>query len=151
MSQQDEFFRAVASRKLVRPSVRAIVIVDQEVLVQRPTDDPEACYAFIGGEYELGDSFESRLRREFEEETTARVTGCTYRFVVENRFTHAGREIHGLDHFCEVTLDRREIESREPALAQHWLPLSRLADHDLRPTVVRDALIDGTWREARTS
>lgn len=149
MSHQDEFFRAVAARNLVRTSVRAIVIVDRHLLVQRPADEPDSFYAFIGGEYEVGDTFESRLRREFAEETSAQLVTCTYRFVVENRFVHAGREIHGLDHFCEVTLDRREIESREPRLTQHWISLDRIDEHDLRPTVVRDAVHDGTWRDAR--
>lgn len=57
--------------------------------------------------------------------------------------------IHGLEHYCEVTLDRTAIESREPHLAQHWLPIDRLAEHDVRPRVVRDAIVDGTWRDAR--
>lgn len=149
MSRQDDFFEAVASRKVVRPSVRAIVIVDGQLLVQRPTDEPDGCYAFIGGEYEVGDTFERRLRREFEEETSARVVSCEYRFVVENCFEHAGRLIHGLEHYCEVALDRRDLESREPHLAQHWIPIVRLGDHDIRPRVVRDAIADGTWRAVR--
>ncbi|MBB3590722.1 8-oxo-dGTP pyrophosphatase MutT (NUDIX family) [Rhizobium sp. BK529] len=32
---------------------------------------PTSCHAFVGGEYEIGDTFESRLRKEFEEETNA--------------------------------------------------------------------------------
>jgi len=149
MSSQDEFFRAVAARNVVRVSVRAIVIDNEHVLVQRPTDEPDACYAFVGGEYELGDTFESRLHREFSEETSARVTRCDYRFVVENRFEHAGTTIQTLDHFFEVTLDRREIESREPLLSQHWLRIARLDDFDVRPTVVRDTIRGGTWRDVR--
>jgi ADP-ribose pyrophosphatase YjhB (NUDIX family) len=149
MSRQDDFFAAVAERNVVRPSVRAIVIVDQQLLVQQPTDEAGACYALIGGEYEVGDSFESRLRREFEEETSARLLTCSYRFVVENRFEHGGRVIHALEHYCEVTLDRRDIESRESQLAQHWLPIDRLAAHDVRPRIVRDAIADGTWRDVR--
>jgi len=149
VSRQDEFFAAVAGRNVVRPSVRAIVIVDGQLLVQRPTDEPDACYAFVGGEYEVGDSFESRLRREFEEETSARLVSCAYRFVVENCFEHAGRLIHNLEHYFEVVLDRVAIESREPHLAQHWLPIDRLAEHDIRPHVVRDAIVAGTWRDAR--
>lgn len=149
MSHQDEFFRAVASRNIVRVSVRAIVIVSGNVLVQRPADEPDSFFAFIGGEYEVGDSFESRLRREFSEETSAQVVTCAYRFVVENRFIHRGDQIHNLDHFCEVTLDRELIESRESQLTQHWLPVSRLADYDLRPTAVRDVIRDGTWRDVR--
>jgi 8-oxo-dGTP pyrophosphatase MutT (NUDIX family) len=86
MSRQDQFFAAIASRRLVRPAVRAIVRGERGFLVQRPTDDAAAHYAFIGGEYEVGDSFEERLRKEFEEETSARIVSADYRFVVENRF-----------------------------------------------------------------
>ena len=143
MSRQTEFFRAVAGRNIVRVRVAAIVVSNGSVLVQRPTDEPTSCYAFIGGEYEAGDTFETRIRREFEEETTARVLGWRYLFVVENRFTVNGDTFHSLEHYLEVTIDRRNVESREAHLAQHWLPLARLQDYDLRPHVVRDALAAG--------
>ncbi len=149
MSREAEYFRAVAARNLVRVRVAAIVIRDQRLLVQRPTDDPYACFAFIGGEYEIGDTFESRLRQEFEEETTARVVRAEYRFVVENRFLVAGCLIQSLEHYMEVEIDRVQIESAEPGLAQHWLPLERLADFDLRPWVVRDVIATGEYRRVR--
>lgn len=143
MSRQAEFFRAVAVRNIVRVRVAAIVVSDGNVLVQRPTDEPASCYAFIGGEYEVGDTFGTRIRREFEEETTARVSGWRYLFVVENRFTVGGDTFQGLEHYLEVTLDRQNVESREAHLSQHWLPLARLRDYDLRPHVVRDVLASG--------
>lgn len=146
MSRQTEFLQTVAKRNIVRVRVAAIVVADGKVLVQRPTDDPSSCYAFIGGEYEVGDTFETRIRRELEEETTAIVLGWRYLFVVENRFTVGGDTVHGLDHFLEVTLDRQNIESREPHLSQHWLPLDQLRDYDLRPHVVRDVLASGNLR-----
>jgi len=143
MSRQTEFFRAVAGRNIVRVRVAAIVVSDGRVLVQRPADEPASCYAFIGGEYEAGDTFETRIRREFEEETTARVSGWRYLFVVENRFTVDGGTFQSLEHYLEVTLDRQNVESREAHLSQHWLPLARLRDYDLRPHVVRDVLAAG--------
>jgi ADP-ribose pyrophosphatase YjhB (NUDIX family) len=143
MSRQTEFFQAVASRNIVRVRVAAIVVSNGDVLVQRPTDEPDSCYAFIGGEYEVGDTFETRIRREFEEETTARVLGWRYLFVVENRFTVGGHTFQALEHYLEVTLDRQHVESREAQLSQHWLPLARLRDYDLRPHVVRDVLASG--------
>jgi ADP-ribose pyrophosphatase YjhB (NUDIX family) len=143
MSRQDEFFQAVAGRNVVRVRVAAIVVSGGSVLIQRPTDDPTSCYAFIGGEYEVGDTFETRIRREFEEETTARVLGWRYLFVVENRFAVGDDIVQGLEHYLEVTLDRHDVESREAHLSQHWLPLARLGDYDLRPHVVRDVLASG--------
>jgi len=149
MTNESEFFKAVAGRDIVRVRVAAIVISGGRLLVQRPTDDPDACYSLIGGEYEMGDTFESRIREEFEEETTARVIRSEYRFVVENRYVIEGRLVQWLEHYLEVEIDRQEISSREAHLSQHWLPLEGLGGVDLRPFVVRDVIVSGKFREVR--
>ncbi|MET3579940.1 ADP-ribose pyrophosphatase YjhB (NUDIX family) [Mesorhizobium robiniae] len=147
--RQDQFFQAVASRRIPRVRVAGIVVDCGSVLVQQPTDDPSACYAFIGGEYELGDTFETRLKKEFEEETNVRLVECEYLFCVENHFRHRGNAIQPAEHFFLVKLDRRDAESHEPHLRQHWIPIAELASADLRPHIVRDALIDGTYLTSR--
>ena len=149
MSQQERFFAAVAKRQLVRPAVRAIVQSERGFLVQKPTDDPTTNYAFIGGEYELGDTFEARLRKEFEEETNARVLRADYRFVVENRFLSGRTIVQTLEHYFEVQPDRLDIASREADLEQIWLPAETFVTADVRPTVVRDALLTSEWRAIR--
>lgn len=126
MNRQDQFFAAVASRRLVRPAVRAIVRSERGFLVQRPTDDPDSHYAFIGGEYELGDTFDERLRKEFEEETSARVVSAEYLFVVENCFLVKEGLVQTLEHYFEVVLDKVDVVSREAHLEQLWLPRGRL-------------------------
>jgi ADP-ribose pyrophosphatase YjhB (NUDIX family) len=149
MTRESDFFAAVASRNLVRSRVAGIVVANGKLLVQRPSDDPTACYAFIGGEYEVGDTLESRLRAEFEEETTASVLSARYLFVVENRFRYAGRLVHGLEHYFLTEIDRADVQSREPRLGFHWLPLQNLREFDLRPHVVRDAILSGSYLQAR--
>jgi 8-oxo-dGTP pyrophosphatase MutT (NUDIX family) len=149
MSTEDRFFATVAARRLVRPSVRAIVKSERGFLVQRPTDSPNGHYAFIGGEYELGDTFDQRLRKEFEEETSARVVHAEYRFVVENRFLWRGQLVQTLEHYFEVKLDRHEVRSNEPQLEQVWLSPDAFAVADVRPKVVRDALISRDWETVR--
>jgi 8-oxo-dGTP pyrophosphatase MutT (NUDIX family) len=149
MNTEDRFFATIAARKLVRPSVRAIVRSECGFLVQRPADEPTGHFAFIGGEYELGDTFEERIRREFEEETSAGVTGATYRFVVENRFFFQGSLIQTIEHYLEVELDRGDLRSREPHLTQHWLRSDAFAAADIRPRIVRDALLGEDWRSIR--
>lgn len=146
---EDLFFEAVASRELVRPSVRAIVEHDGSVLVQRPADDASGRFAFIGGEYEWGDTFDARIRKEFEEETTANVVTWKYLFVVENRFRHGRHQLHTLEHYLQVELDTTQVQSREAHLTQHWLEIDSLAEVDLRPRVVRDALLTGDWTTRR--
>ncbi len=81
MTREAAFFEAVARRRIVRVRVAAIVVQAGQLLVQKPTDDPGACYALIGGEYEMGDTLEDWLRREFDEETNARVIRSDYLFV----------------------------------------------------------------------
>jgi 8-oxo-dGTP pyrophosphatase MutT (NUDIX family) len=149
MTSEDRFFSAVASRSLVRPAVRAIVRTNRGFLVQRPTDARDGHFAFIGGEYELGDSFHDRIRKEFEEETTARVVSANYRFVVENRFLWNGRLIQTLEHYFDVELDRDEIESRERDLEQVWVSHHDFAKADVRPAVVKDVLLSGAWLQVR--
>jgi 8-oxo-dGTP pyrophosphatase MutT (NUDIX family) len=117
--------------------------------VQRPADTPSGHYAFIGGEHDLGDSLVDRIRREFEEETTARVVSAEYRFVVENRFLWRDELIQTLEHYFEVSLDRVEVQSKEPHLEQIWLSPEAFAQSDVRPTVVRNALTSGEWRYTR--
>jgi len=149
MTRESDFFSAVAARNIVRPRVAGIVVADDKVLVQRPNDDPTTCYAFIGGEYEVGDTLESRLRAEFEEETTASVLTARYLFVVESRFRYAGRLVHGLDHYFLAEIDTVDVQPRETHLEFHWLPLPNLHKFDLRPHVVRDAILSGRYLEAR--
>ena len=149
MTRQDEFFKAVANRKIVRVRIAGIVIANNRLLVQKPTDDPSSCYALIGGEYEMGDTFESRIRKEFEEETNAKVKQTQYLFVVENRFQINGQTIQGIEHYLQVELDRTDITTKESRLLQHWIPINEVSKIDLRPHMVRDIIASGKYRKAR--
>lgn len=148
-SNQDIFFDAVSKRKMVRTSVRAIIIRDNRLLVQIPSDDVHGIYAFIGGEYEHGDSFDSRIRAELEEETNAKVVSWRYLFVVENKFLWNNSLIHGLEHYLFVEIDRQDVKSSEPELLQKWIPLNELPNYDVRPRVVKDIILAGKLFETK--
>jgi 8-oxo-dGTP pyrophosphatase MutT (NUDIX family) len=139
-SRKQDAVGTVTSSNVMRISVRAVVLSEGRILVQKGLNDPTGCYAFIGGGYEVGDTFVSRLEREFEEETTARIIDCKYLFVVENRLQVNGKLMQGVDHYFEATLDREDVESKEGHLSQHWLPVATLEDYDLRPWIVRDVI-----------
>ena len=117
--------------------------------MQKGANDPSGCYAFIGGHYELGDTFVSRLKREFEEETTANILDCRYLFVLERQCLVDGRLMQSMDHYFEATLDQEDVESRESHLSQHWLPISTLKEYDLRPWVIRDVIAEGRLHTIR--
>lgn len=148
-SGQDAFLTRTAARGGIRVSVRSICIHAGALLVQRPADDPAACRAFIGGRLEPGERMEDRIRLEYQEELGRRVVRAEYLFVVENRIRTDGGVFHGLEHYFAVELDSYDVRSREPHLLQEWVPLGRLAAHDVRPHVVRDAIADGSWRTRR--
>jgi ADP-ribose pyrophosphatase YjhB (NUDIX family) len=149
MTQQGDHLARLAGKKQVRVSVRSICIRDGKLLVQRPADEPTSCYAFTGGRLEVGDTFESRIRAEYDEELGGRLARVSYLFVVENRFTVPEGLVHTVEHFLEVELEPGESGTREPHLVHSWLPLDSLAAVDLRPRVVRDALVDGSWRRIK--
>lgn len=149
MSSQQRFLDDLSSAGVIRTSVRAIIVHNGRVLVQQPSDEPDSCYAFIGGRVEFGELLEERLRRELSEELGAKLESAHYLFFVENRFLHENRLVHLHEHFFQVALESAEIRSVEPGLLQKWLPLERLADFDVRPHVVRDALIRGEHSNVR--
>lgn len=149
MSSQTEFFAKLAQERRVRMSVRSIAIRDGMLLLQRPTDEPESCLAFIGGALEYGELMEDRLRAEYSEEFGIVPVSAEYLFVVENRFEAGGRLIHGLEHYFEVQLPAGDVVSREPGLTPVWVALEALPTSDVRPRVVRDAIVDGTYHSLR--
>jgi 8-oxo-dGTP pyrophosphatase MutT (NUDIX family) len=81
-----------------------------------------------------------RLRRELEEETTARLVSWRYLFVVENFFVDGLHPNHALEHYVLATIDRVDVESRDGGLIQEWLALGGIGSADLRPYAVRDLL-----------
>jgi ADP-ribose pyrophosphatase YjhB (NUDIX family) len=142
---KESFLTSVARKGNIRVSVRSICMHDGALLVQRHADDPASHYAFIGGGLETGELMEDRIRQEYREETGRQVVRARYLFVVENRVRTPAGILHSLEHYFSVDLDSHEVRSREPHLEQRWLPLSQLPSYDVRPHVVRDAIVDGSW------
>jgi hypothetical protein len=119
VSSQEALLAKMAAKGAMRVSVRSICMHDGALLVQT---------------------------REYGEETDRQVVRAQYLFVVENRVRTAAGILHSLEHYFLVELDSYEIRSRESHLVQSWLPLSQLSAYDVRPRVVRDAIIDGSWK-----
>ena len=72
-----------------------------------------------------------------------------YLFVVENFITFEGAITHGLEHYFEVSLDRKDVKSNTEGIEFLWVSQDDLAEIDLRPHVVRETLAEGTYRSAR--
>ena len=149
MGMQSEFFEKIAQHKSIRISVRSICLRDSYLLVEQPSDDPHACYSFIGGELEFGELMEAGLKREYQEEIGLEAKIIRYLFVVENRFRFNYQLIHSLEHYFQIEVEPTQIVSQESDLIQRWLPIKHLKKYDIRPHVVRNAIFNGSWLTAR--
>lgn len=142
------WFDEVASRGVIRVAARALIVLDEYILLQRLAH-PGAYYFFPGGAVELGEQLEATIRRELAEETTIEIATAVYRFTANNRFERDGRPFHFVEHFFEVTPTGAVVTSREPALRLEWHPLDAIGALDLRPWGVRDVLAISGWRTMR--
>ncbi|MDQ3614029.1 MAG: NUDIX domain-containing protein [Chloroflexota bacterium] len=145
---EDQFWRGVASRNAIRVSVRALVVLDDHILVQR-LNHSDSVRWFPGGELEFGEPMEAGLRREIAEESTLDVKTITYRFVFNNRFDREGEQFHFLEHYFEVTPSSRALDTLEDHFDHEWISVEQAASFDIRPAGVRDILSIPSWRNIR--
>lgn len=137
-------------RQLVRPTVHAVVLHGDRLLVRRSSDAPEGTgYAFIGGQCAPGETFETRLRQAIDEQTSTRLVQSEYLFVVEHFFTEADQPAHAVEHYLWASVDRVAVSGRTPGHDYEWLPLATLAESDLAPHPVRDLIAAGRHRDPR--
>lgn len=151
MFDDHDYFRWMIENAQVRLGARAIV-VDSEgdlFLVEKNLGTRDQYLNFIGGGVELGETLEACIKREMQEETDARVVRMEYLFVVENFIKFKGEVVHGLGHYFEVEIDRQEVQSRLDRTELIWLSMGELAQADLRPHIVRDCVVDGSYRSVR--
>ena len=135
----------------IRAGARAIIVnsTANRFLVEKNHGARDQYLNFIGGGVEIGESLESCLEREIKEETNAKVIRTDYLFVVENFIIFKGDVTHGLGHYFEVELDREDVRSDTDGIEFLWFSSDDLADLDLRPHVVRDHIVKGTYRSVR--
>lgn len=131
----------------------AAVILDRRaeggrVLLHRAEHEP--FWSLPGGRLELGECSADGVARELAEEigVAARVERPLW--LVENFFTHEGCRSHELGIYYLVTLpDNPEIHAKNAPFPGHeegcvlvyqWHPIARLAELDIRPTFLGEAI-----------
>lgn len=108
-----------------------------------------------GGHVEPGEPVELALAREFVEELAAEVTITGFAGVVEHGYVpDDGVERHEINFVFDAYLADTRVTSQEDELEFAWLPLSELPDHDLRPSALKDVLLNRAdttpfWRPSR--
>lgn len=119
---------------------RAVIARRDHLLVVRHV---AKSWSFLpGGHVEPGERVEDALVREISEElgTPARVGGLVC--VVEHGYIEDGAAHHELNFVFDVHVDQDDLHSREDHLAFTWVSRADLPGLDLRPQVVKQALID---------
>jgi 8-oxo-dGTP pyrophosphatase MutT (NUDIX family) len=151
MTDDHNYFRWMVENGQIRPGARAIIVntVRDRFLVEKNHGKRDQYMNFIGGGVDLNETLESCIEREISEETNAEVTRMEYLFVVENFINFKGDIIHGLGHYFEVELDRPDVRSDVDGIEFPWFSVDELAQVDLRPHVIRDRIVDGTYRSVR--
>jgi len=151
MPDDHTFFRRILDSRQIHNSGRAIIFDSsrRRILVERNLGAREGYVAFPGGGIELGETLEDCISRELDEEIAARVAEFEFLFVVENLIPFEGEYVHGIELYCEVRLESDEIESQLGGYEFPWLALDGLSRVDLRPWIVRDHVVDGSYKRIR--
>ncbi|MGW5139276.1 NUDIX domain-containing protein [Nocardia beijingensis] len=127
---------SVATTEII---ARAVIRRDGHLLLARQR---AKTWSFLpGGHVEPGERVEVALVREIAEElgVTAKIAGFVG--VVENGYIEDGTAHHELNLVFEVTITDYQPASKEDHLEFHWLPITQLADTDVRPGALKTALL----------
>lgn len=125
-----------------------VCLHEGQVLVQQATWE-ESC-ALPGGRIETMEASEVALRREMREELGCDITIERLLWVVENFFEYEGKSAHeiGFYYLFSLPLDAPAYAARDPFtcldapdVIYRWEPLATLADLDLRPRFLKQALL----------
>lgn len=127
---------------------RAIITnpIEDRFLLEKNHCEPEKFFNFIGGGLELGETLEECLRREIQEETSAGISRMEYLFHVENFITFRGAIVHGIGFYFLVELEREDVVSANDDYELLWFTRDQLVGLDLRPSIVRDCIVDGSYQ-----
>jgi len=142
------YFQSMAEKGLIRMGARAIITNSKEdkFLVEKNRCEPTKFFNFVGGGLDIGETLDECLKREILEETSAGISRMEYLFYVENFITYKTDIIHGIGFYYLLELERHDIKSANKDYEFLWYSQDELPDLDLRPYVVRDCIIDGSYQ-----
>jgi ADP-ribose pyrophosphatase YjhB (NUDIX family) len=102
-----------------------------------------------GGHIEFGEPAKRSLEREFLEECGLAVRATELLVVSEESFDSSRRTHHEVNVVFHVEWPNETrlgaVQSREPGISFEWVPLSDVADRDVRPPSIK------AWLAARQS
>lgn len=125
---------------------RAVIRRDGRILLVRQVGKK---WSFLpGGHVEPGEPTELALTRELAEELGAKSTINSFLGAVEHGYVEDGTTHHEINLVFDVALDTPDPVSHKHHLEFHWLALDHLAEADVRPNSLKDALLEAKtfWR-----
>ena len=151
MPDDQALWRRIYENKQIQLGVRAIIFDStcRNILVERNLGAHEKYVNFPGGGLELGESIEQCISREMIEEIGIPILDFKFLFLVENFVPFDGEYLHGIELYCEVKLGTDDFGTQIEGYDFYWLAVDNLSDADLRPIIVRDRIVDGTYRNIR--
>lgn len=144
-------WRQIYESKQLQIGVRAIIFdsTGQKILVERNLGAHEKYVNFPGGGLELGETIEQCISREIIEEIGKPILDFKFLFLVENFIPFEDEYLHGIELYCAVKLGTDDVVAQVEGYDFSWLGVDDLSDADLRPNIVRDRIVDGTFRKVR--
>lgn len=131
--------------------VRAVIRRDGHLLLARQRNTP---WSFLpGGHVEPGEPVETALLRELAEElgADAKITG--FLGVVEHGYVENGPAHHEINLVFEAEIGNATPVSQEDHLECHWLSIAEIANADIRPSSIKNAIATSAdtpfWRPWR--
>jgi 8-oxo-dGTP pyrophosphatase MutT (NUDIX family) len=151
LSDDHALFRYLPCTKEHRPSGRAIIFDTsrRHILVERNSGAREKYVAFPGGGIARGETLEECISREFREEFARTIRDLEFLFLAEDFMPFEGEYLHAIELYCQVRLVLDEVHSQLEGCDFPWLEVAELGEVDLRPAIVRDRIVDGTYPQVR--
>lgn len=140
-----------------RLNCRAAGIIIHEGKVLFHKNPADVYYALLGGRIKICESSDDTVKREIEEELGKKVEVNGYIATIENFFELKGKKYHELlfvhgaefendeDKKIVETLHNVEENKKDKVIQYEWLPLNELHKYDIRPSVIKDILIKGSY------
>lgn len=118
---------------------RAVIRRDGQILVVRQRTKS---WSFLpGGRVEPGEKVEAALVRELDEELGTEAKIADFLGAVEHGYIEDSTTHHEINFVFDVAITDAEPLSQEDHLEFRWLPLDQLADIDVRPSALKNALV----------
>ena len=133
----------VSHKKRVRPSAKALIVRDGNILLLKCQKEEYIYYNLPGGGQEFGEKIDEALARECWEEAGARVRVHQLIFVRDyisknHHFSESARDVHQLELFfsCELLGPDQPTGGPEPddyQIGVEWIAIDQLNQVNLYP------------------